>query len=474
MDPRYDDMDATAMAAQVRSGQVAPEAFVQEARLRMRRVNHLTNAVVHDLVDASGSGTTGLLAGVPLPLKNIGLEVAHAPMTLGSRLYQDHVGTQDSTLAARYRAAGAVFVARSNTPELALSFTGESALHGPCRNPWDLTRSAGGSSAGAAALVASGCVPLAQSSDGAGSTRVPAAHCGLVGLKTSRLRNPLGPQVAESVAGMSTPHGLARHVRDLALLLDAGQGPDQGDPWGAPPGPDSFLAALSAPLRPLHIGLHLPQDLALADPCREATLAAADLLRRLGHRVSEAAPDYDNAALKAAWRCVAGVGCAQSVALRGQKLGLARPEDLLEPVNAEWIAEGRATAATTYLAAVQTLHATSRAMGRFFAGYDIYLSPTTAELAPKLGWLCGQGMTLDRFYDRFWAHAPLTAVFNASGCPAISVPLGWTAEGLPVGVQFGAAFGAEALLLQLAQQLESAAPWAGRRPPVHAGGEVPA
>ncbi|MTE01566.1 amidase [Paracoccus sp. YIM 132242] len=470
-------LDATDMAQAVSSGSVAPDHFLRDARTRIAAVNPRLNAVVHDIADAVPAGCAGPFAGVPLPLKNIGIAARGSVMSLGSRLFAGNTCAADNTLAARYRRAGFVFCARTNTPELALSFTAEPALHGPCRNPWDPERTAGGSSGGSAALVAAGVVPIAQSSDGAGSTRVPAAHCGVFGFKPSRMRNPVGPATAEGIAGMATPHAVSRSVRDSARMLDVGAGPDIGDPYAAPHFAGRYEQALKQPPERLRIGLHLaaPEGIETAPDCIAAARHAADLLADLGHEVVELAPPYDNAALKRAWRVIAGVSCAQTVDLAGRAAGMSDPDALLEPVNAEWVAEGRRRTGIEYLAAVQQLHRTSRDMGAYFQGVDVYLSPTTAQIAPRLGHLAGAGLPLDAFYDRFWAHAPLTAVFNASGCPAMSVPLYWTHAGLPVGCQFGAGFGQDALLFRLAAQLEAAQPWAHKVAPLPQAGErVPA
>ncbi|MCA0921274.1 amidase [Pseudooceanicola nanhaiensis] len=469
----YDRMDGTDMAEAVRTGRVAPDTFVVEAIRRAKAVNGQLNAMVHDIAPVMPASLDGAFAGVPLPLKNIGVSVKDAPISSGAAIFKDVVSPADNTMAKRYREAGLVFIGRTNTPELALSFTSEPALHGPACNPWDLTRTPGGSSGGSAALVAAGVVPLAQSSDGAGSTRVPSAHCGVFGFKPSRIRNPVGPATAEGIAGMSTPHAISRTVRDNARLLDVSSGPDVGDPYAAP-----------APLRPyaqevgrdpgkLRIGLVTegPAGAPLDPVCVAAAREVADLCRALGHEVIETSDPYDNAALKQAWRVISGVSVARGIDGYAAANRIADPDALLEPVNALWVQEGRTISGGDYLGAVQALHTTSRAMGGFFEGFDIYMSPTTAELAPKLGKLAGAGKDLDTFYDLFWQHAPLTAVFNASGCPAMNVPLVWH-EGLPVGVQFGAAFGADGLLFALAAQLEAAAPWAQRRPSVWAGAEA--
>jgi amidase len=456
----YEDLDATAMAALVRERQVAPDHFVKEAQARIRALNPALNAVVHDIAPEYHAGPEAPFAGVPLLLKNTGVAVRGAPVTSGSALFADVVSPADSTLAARLRKAGFVFIGRTNTPEMALSFTTEGAFHGPARNPWDLGRSPGGSSGGAAAAVAAGIVPVAQSSDGAGSTRVPAAHCGVFGFKPTRLRNPVGPAQAEGIGGMSTPHAITRTVRDSAWMLDATHGPDLGDPWACPAPQGRFVDAVARPPGRLRIGMQVAGD----PDCRAAVLATAAMCEDLGHHVTLAAPEYDNAALAAAWFTVSAVSVARGVGAHARARGLNDPLALMEPINAEWVLRGRAISGDAYLGAVQFLHSTSRSLGRFFQTQDVFLSPTTAEIAPPLGWLAGAGLDVDVFFDRFWAHAPLTAVFNASGCPAMSLPLHQTASGLPVGVQFGAAFGADELLFALAGQIELAAPWVARRP----------
>lgn len=458
----YDSLDALAMADLARRGEVAPDEFVKEAKARIAALNPQLNAVVHEFPIAATGAADGPFAGVPLLLKDTGVAIKDAPITSGSRLHKDVVSPADSTLGGRLRRAGFVFIGRTNTPELALSFTTEGSFHGTARNPWDIERTPGGSSGGAAAVVAAGIVPLTQCSDGAGSIRVPAAHCGVFGMKPSRLRNPAGPAIAEGIGGMATLHAISRSVRDSAAMLDVTHGPDIGDPWGSPRVEGSFLGAVARPPRSLRIGMEVAGD---AD-CRAAVEAAAVLCEKLGHHVEPAAPNYNRDAVRKAWFTISAVSAALGVRNFAAARGIADPLALLEPVNAEWIRKGEAISGTDYLAAIDALHQSSRAMARYFADYDIYLSPTTAEVAPRLGHLAGAGLSVDAFFDRFWSHAPLTAVFNASGCPAMSVPLHWTNAGLPVGVQFGAAFGAEALLFSLAGQLEMASPWATCRPKI--------
>jgi amidase len=466
----YQKNDALGLAALVRAGEVTAGELLDACVARMDAYEPTLHAVVHRFEERGRAAIAGGLpdgpfTGVPFLVKNTGLEVAGTILSTGSRLFADAVSAADSTMAARYRAAGLVFIGKTNTPEFALSFTTEPEAFGASHNPWDLTRSPGGSSGGSAASVAAGYLPAAHSSDGAGSTRVPAAHCGLFGFKPSRMLNPLGPVVVEGIAGMSTPHAVTRSVRDSAALLDVSSGPDVGDPY-APPARGPFLAALDADPPRLRIGftpaspLGTPVDAA----CAAAAADAALLCEELGHDVEECVCDYDAHALKSAWRVIAGVGVLAGAQARARALGLDDFSSLVEPVNFSWIEESRGRSASEYLAAVNTLHAMARALGRFFARYDVLLSPTTAELAPTLGRLAGAGKNVDEFYDAFWQHAPFTCVFNAGGAPAMSVPLGVSPTGLPVGVQFGAAVGRDALLFALAGQIERARPWAHRRP----------
>ncbi|MCK0198925.1 amidase [Ancylobacter sp. 6x-1] len=467
----YEDHDATGLAALVRAGEVSADDLLDAALSRIDAHEPQLHALVHRFEDLGRQAIAqglpdGPFTGVPFILKNTGFEMAGTVLSTGSKLFDGMVSPRDGTLVARYKAAGLVIIAKSNTPEFALSFATEPEAFGPSHNPWDISRSPGGSSGGSTAAVAAGYVPMANTSDGAGSTRLPASHCGLFGFKPSRMVNPLGPAIVEAIAGMSTPHAASWSVRDNAALLDATAGPDIGDPYACPRGPDTYLSEVTREPGRLRIGFTPASPLGTqVDPaCARAAEEAAKLCADLGHDVEIVEPGYDAHALKAAWRIIVGVNVAPAVAARGAALGLADPLKALEPVNAAWVEEARGLPATAYLGAVNTLHQTARALGRFFAGYDILLSPTAAELPPPLGALAGAGKSLDAFYDAFWAHAPFTCAFNAAGCPAMSVPLGMSEDGLPVGVHFGAGFGRDGLLFRLAGQLERARPWFHRRP----------
>jgi amidase len=465
------ELDGIALSTLIAKGEISAAEVLDATIARIERLNPTLNAVVHPHFDLARAQIVrglpaGPLSGVPMLLKNTGFEAEGMILSTGSELHRNTVSLRDSTITARYKAAGMVIVGKSNTPEFALSFTAEPDAFGPSRNPWDTERTPGGSSGGSTAAVASGMVPLANSSDGAGSTRLPASHCGLFGLKPSRLVNPVGPIAAEAIAGMSTPHAVTWSVRDSAAMLDVSGGADTGDPWASPARPGTYLAALDTPSERLRVAMLVkpPLGTPVEPEVIEKIRDAARLMESLGHRVIEIEDaGYDAAALKAAWRVIAGVNVALGVTG-----GDASSPNIakLEPVNQEWLREGLATSGPRYLWAVNQLHASARAMGWFFSNHDIMLTPSAAEPAPRLGKLAGAGKTLDAFFDLFWEHSPFTAVFNASGCPAMSVPLGMTKAGLPVGVHFGAGFGKDALLLSLAAELERAAPWAKRRPPV--------
>lgn len=473
----YMDYDALGLAELVRKGDVTPLDLLETSVALVEASNPDLNAVVHAHFDLAREQIDnglpkGLFRGVPFLVKNTGIEVKDMLLSTGAHLYRDAVSPRDGTLARRYRAAGLVILGKSNTPEFALSFTTEPREFGPTRNPWNLGHGPGGSSGGSAAAVAAGIVPMANSSDGAGSTRLPASHTGLFGFKPSRMRNPLGPVAVEGIAGMSTPHALSWTVRDNAALLDASGGPDVGDPYAAPAPSGPFLAAVSKAPPRLKIGLTLKSPLGTAvDPeILETVHEAARFLESLGHRIEETEDaGYDAHALKAAWRVIAGVNVAPAVIGRSMALGIADPVSKLEPVNAEWIREGIGKTGMDYLKAVNQLHLTARGLGAFFGRYDLMLSPSTGELPPRIGELAGVNTTLDAFYDRFWSHGPFTAAFNASGFPAMSVPFGLSKSGLPIGIHFGAAFGKEELLFSVAGEIERARPWFHIRPPYKAG-----
>ena len=463
--------DGIAIGELISKGDISATEVLEASIERIERLNQKLNAVVHAHFDlARQQIKNGLakspLSGVPMLLKNTGFEAEGMLLSSGSELLRNVVSKRDSTITARYKAAGMVILGKSNTPEFALSFTSEPEAFGPTRNPWDLNRTAGGSSGGSTAAVASGMVPLANSSDGAGSTRLPASHCGLFGFKPSRLVNPVGPVAAEAIGGMSTPHAVTWSVRDNAAMLDISGGGDLGDPWASPQTSGSYLSALdmTPPRLKVAMIINAPDGSPIAPEMIESVRETAKLLQDLGHNVEEVADArYDAETLKTAWRIVVGTNVALGVTGGdATSANIAK----LEPVNQEWVREALAIPATRYLWAINQLHTSSRTLAKFFNQYDIMLTPAAAEPAPLLGKLAGKGQNIDAFYDQFWSHSPFTAVFNTSGCPAMSVPLGMSPSGLPIGSHIGAGFGKDALLFSLAAELERAAPWINRRPAI--------
>lgn len=466
---RFDEYlrhDALGLASLVRQGEVTALDLFETAAKAMAALNPTLNAVAHPTLElAERQIAAGLpegpFTGVPFLLKDTGATLAGVPMTSGSALFRGQVSPADSTLVSRHKEAGLVILGKTNTPELALSFTTEPAAQGVTRNPWSLVHGPGGSSGGSAAAVAAGIVPFAHASDGAGSIRVPASHCGLVGFKPSRARIPAGPDNPEPIMGMSGIHCVSRSVRDSAVLMDATHGPDHGDPYGVAPPTRSFLQETTQDPRPLVIGLVTVSPLGTpVDPaCRAAAEEAGLLLERLGHRVALMAPDYDAFGMKSAWEMLVTTSAAAGVRAFAQAAGIADPWALLEPLNAAWLRSAERFSAFDHAAAVATLRRCGRVFGRAFTACDILLTPAVAEPAPRLGIMVGSDGDPVAFYDQFYRHSPFTAVYNGTGCPAVSLPFGQSEDGVPIGIQLGAALGQDGLLFALAAQIERVRPW---------------
>lgn len=468
----YDEYDALGLAALVRKGEAAPAEMLEAAIARIERANPHVNAVIDPLYDRARAAIArglpqGPFTGVPFLLKDLGQMLKGTHLRSGSRLFADFVAPKDSTLARRYEAAGFVIAGKTNTPELGCSITTEPAAAGASRNPWDTARTPGGSSGGAAAAVAAGMVPMAHASDGGGSIRAPAAWCGLYGMKPSRGRNPAGPDMGESLNGFSSNHCVSRSVRDSAALLDATSGPEPGDPYHVAAPERPFLEEAGRDPKPLRIAFSTaaPGGTPVNAEWKAATESAARLLSDLGHHVEEAAPEYDFAGLLMAWRVIVGAVLSVQVANYGASKGIADPLALLEPVNAAWVVEARRRSAGDYFRAETVQHGIGRRLGAFFERYEILLTPAMAGPPPILGTLSGATADLDGFYQRTFSATPFTAVFNATGGPAASIPFGFTKTGLPIGVQIGADLGRDGLIFAHSGQIERARPWAGRRPP---------
>lgn len=466
----YDRYDALELARLIRSREVSAAEVLDEAITRAEAANPRLNAIVaKSYGEARERARKPLpdtaLAGVPFLIKDITYQKGMR-CSSGSRLFADFVPDHDSELVSRYRAAGLLLFGRTSTPEFGLNVTTESVLLGVCRNPWNLQKTTGGSSGGAGAVVAAGIIPVAHATDGGGSIRIPASCCGLVGLKPTRARTPLGPDVGEGWGGMSIGHVVSRTVRDSAAFLDATHGAAAGDPYHAPTFEGSYLTQHTAAPKRLRIAFDTtPLTGVPTHPdCIEAVRRAAALCESLGHSVEEASPQFDRLNFRMATGVVVSANVANSVDTRLAALGRKLAADDVEANTRATLEYGRSIAAPRYAAAMQTIHQTGRAVARFHQNYDVMLTPTLVAPPVSIGWLDTVNLDVNTFSDRFSRFWGFTNLQNATGQPAISLPLHWNAEGMPIGVQFAGAFGDDLLLLQLAAQLEAAQPWFDKRP----------
>jgi amidase len=468
-------LDATAQAELVRSGEVSPKELVEAAIARIEAINPQLDAVIRPRFDAARAEAAGELAdgpfrGVPFLLKDLGAHVAGEPTAHGLRALHEVKRPVTSYLAERFRAAGFVPLGRTNVPELGTTVTTEPRGFPPARNPWNREHSTGGSSGGSAAAVAAGMVPAAHANDGGGSIRIPASECGLVGLKPTRARVSQGPEVGEGWAGGTIDGAVTRTVRDAAAILDAISTPMPGEPYYAPPLPGPLRDEVGRDPGALRIGfVEGPGgiDGYLDHPeCRAAVAGAVSLLSSLGHHVEQSAPAAMYEEEFGQFFPVI-IAADTEKELREFEALLGRPlaDDELEPRNLLYRQWGATITAVDYLGARSWLGAWVRRMAEWWTSYDVLVTPTVGAPPPRLGWFTEEPSSEGQ---RIVSYIPYTAQFNMTGQPAVSLPLHWSADGLPVGVQLVAAFGREDLLVRLASQLEQAAPWADRRPPVSA------
>jgi amidase len=469
-------MDATAQAALVAAGDVTPPELVDAAIERIERVNPALNAVIHKRferarTEASRQLPDGPFRGVPFLVKDAVCHTEGDPYHCGMQALKDAnwISSSDTWLAARFRAAGFVFVGKTNTPELATSCTTEPVAYGATHNPWNLDRSPGGSSGGSAAAVAAGLVPVAHGNDMGGSIRFPASMCGIVGLKPTRARTTLGPDFGEYWGPLTHEFVLTRSVRDTAAALDAVAGAAPGDPYTAPPPWRPYAVEVTTqPARPLRIGFRtMRRDGIESSPdCIEAVESTAKLLEELGHSVAPSAIEALDTPIDHAFGIVMTVAIARDVARWSQRLGRDVTAEL-ESKNAFLAEAGNQMKGTDYVAALDDIHTWSRAVSEWWGDHDILVLPTSPEPPVALGTLSAPGDDGAAF-ARMSGLVTFTTPFDLTGQPAISLPLHWNADGSPIGVQLVAAYAREDVLLQLAAQLEAARPWAERRPPVHA------
>ncbi len=491
----YDRYDGLGLAALLRSGEVSGPEVVEAAIERIDVINPLINAVIHPMFEKGRQTVAnglpdGPFRGVPFLLKDLIAAYAGVPMASGCRALKHHVPDFDSELVRRYKKSGVVILGKTNTPEFGLMPYTEPEAFGPTRNPWDTARICGGSSGGSAAAVAAGMVPLASGGDGGGSIRIPSACCGLFGLKPTRGRTPNGPLEGEHWQGATVQHVITRSVRDSAAMLDLTQGSDPGAPFNVPAPAQPYLKAIERPPRKLRIAYNTrsPIDSDVDPRCTAAVMETTRLLESLGHEPIGAEPAIDGDVYARSYAIMnfgeVAADLDELQALIGRRLVGADVETVT------WTAGllGRTFSAGDFVCSLRHWGRMGRIMGRFFKDYDLYLTPTLAcpppamgALQPKphdraamkvvnalrAGRLLKASGVVDKLARESISFTPFTMLANMTGLPAMSVPLHWTPEGLPVGVQFFAPVGDETTLLRLAAQLEQAHPWFDKRPPLN-------
>ncbi len=472
----YSSYDGLGLASLVARKEVTPEELLDTALAAVAKVNPKLNAVLQTLPEMAAreiaaQPPTGPFAGVPFVIKELVLHAKNVRLDSGCRLAQGAVPAEDSELMARFRRTGLVLMGTTQTPELGYNPTTETVLFGPVHNPWDLSRSAGGSSGGSGAAVAAGIVPVAHANDGGGSIRIPASCDGLVGLKPTRDRVPTGPDYADPLCGLAIEFAVTRTVRDAAALLDAVAGPDVGAPaMIAPPARPYAQEVGEAPGRLRIAWTATPASGEKIDPeCVRAVHDTVRTLEGLGHTMIEGGPTYDWDAFLANVHLIWAAFTALSVDSAARSLGRKPGPDNLEAVTLACYEDGKRISALDLLYSLSYGNTLSRSVGAFFETVDALVTPTMARPAAPLGELNQNkaGMTAMEWTRQVFTYCPFTPLFNSTGQPAISLPLHMTLAGLPVGVQIAGRFGDETTLIRLASQLEQARPWSERKPPVH-------
>lgn len=469
----YSSHDGVGLAELVRKGEVTPQELTEAAIARIEKHNPTLNAVVFKGYDdarrtAAGKLPDGPFQGVPFLIKDLGMSVAGWPRSSGSKYTRDFTDTQDSGLTARYRASGVVLLGKSNTPEYGITGTTESAALGPCRNPWNPKHISGGSSGGAASAVAAGIVPLAHASDGLGSIRIPAACCGLVGLKVTRDRNPNLPDGYDYAFGNVVDHVVSRTVRDSAVMLDATGFAEPNAPYPAPHKERPYAEEIKRAPGKLRIAFssETPTGRPIEPEIEEALQRTAALLKGLGHDVVERGLGIDYRALYASRGAAAAGNFAAGMARLADELGRAPEQDELEPLTWAILKAGNKQTGADVMRSLQETRMLNYKTLAAFADIDVYLTPVMGMSVPEVGFIDPNKVEPRELNKRQGKLYPFTPPFNFSGQPSMSLPLEVDSRGLPIGMMFTAKFADEATLFRLAAQLEKEAPWSARRPQV--------
>ena len=469
----YDNYDALGLAELVKNKEVSAEELLDEAIERNEKINNQTNAVVLKHYDEAKEMIKkglpkGPFTGVPYLLKDLHVLLTGTKTTYGSKFFEDYVADHNSTLVDRYLDAGLVIFGKTNSPEFGLTVTTEPELYGPTRNPWNLDHSAGGSSGGAASAVASGVLPMANASDGGGSIRIPASCCGLLGLKPTRARTPMGPDRGEGWAGQSISHCVSKTVRDSAALLDATSGFSPGDPYAPTEPSGSFLSANGKDPGKLKIALNLPTDAIKIDDDVVASIEnTAKLCEGLGHHVERASPEPDLEALSEAIGIIISANVALTLQQRADALGTEVTPDVVENITFRMFENGKEFSADQYAKATLINHQAGRVLGDFMENYDLILSPVLTKPPVKIGEIDMSSNDVRTYIEILSSYSCFTGLYNQTGQPSISVPLGFSKLDLPIGSMFTSAFGNDELLISIASQLEEAQPWKDKKPKVY-------
>ncbi|MDO8287706.1 MAG: amidase family protein [Parvibaculum sp.] len=468
----YASYDGLGLAALVKAGDVSAAELAEEAITRIEKHNPALNAVVLKLYDLgrnmAKAPVEGAFEGVPFLLKDAFGDLAGTATRDGSRFRSGEPAKHDSTLAARFKAAGVVVLGKTNVPEYTLLPTTESALYGAACNPWNTAHSTGGSSGGAGAAVAAGLVPIAHANDSGGSIRIPASACGLVGMKPTRGRNPLGPDYGDVVAGLCSEHVLTRSVRDSAAMLDCTHGAEIGDPFYAPPVEQPYLAEVFREAGRLRIAYCKtdPDGKAIHPECAAGVEETAKLLADLGHDVEEARPPLAAGEAAAYFLPMWAAYLAWDIDAEAERRGRPPKDDELQGLTWGFYEIGKTITAGQFLDLRTKAQAMSRRIAQFMQSYDVTLSPTLAQLPVRNGVLDLAERDAMKGFLPLADYTPFTPLQNLTGQPSISLPLHWSADGLPVGMLFSGRFGDEATLFRLAAQLEAAKPWLNKHPKI--------
>jgi amidase len=471
--PDYSDYDGLGLAELVANKAVTPLELTEAAIARIEQHNPTLNAVVYKGFDdarkrAAGDLPDGPFRGVPFLIKDLGMPVAGWPRSSGSKFARGVVDAEDGGLTARYRASGVVPLGKTNTPEYGITGTTESAELGPCRNPWNPGHIAGGSSGGSASAVAAGIVPMAHASDGLGSIRIPAACCGLVGLKVNRDRNPNMPDGYDYAFGNVVDHVVSRTVRDSAAMLDATGYAEPNAPYPAPAKDRPYLEEITRSPGKLRIAWssETPSGRPIDPEIQAALERTAALLKGLGHEVIEKGLGIDYRALFASRGPAAAANFAAGMARLIDVVGREPEADELEPLTWASLKAGRRQTGPDVMRSLQETRMLNYKTLAFFEDIDVYLTPVLGTPVPEIGFIDPVNLEPKEVNRRQGRTFPYTPPFNFSGQPSLSLPLEMDARGLPIGMMFTSRYADEATLFRLAAQLEKEAPWAARRPQV--------